>query len=407
MVAISAKPPVIKGGVDAGETQPRNQNHRHGLIATLPLAVLLAACGTGATRSSPSPSSPTPSSNPTTPITTLVPSPSPTAVPTPAPEPPLAVLSHGQELKMINDQGVEQWELTNLKMEQIFGLSAQQAASQGFGVTAEEAGPNLVLFGTTSTLTDVAVLSHAGTVLGTASLPSPTNGFYVSSPDGTEWAWSVDQTTNATGQHHGVIEVGGLGESVRTVYHWLAPTNFTEQLMGWYSTGIIVHRVESWGSGYDPAAAWFALNPTTGTLQELFTGNEQYLLARNGVTAAALINDPSAVLINGMQYAESNPLIENADPADISPDGAHVAVSRTNLSGGSGNDNPKFTIEIVTVADHSHIDLPNLTDYGWWNSNEILALTPSGDIWIYTLQGHPVSEIYAANSGWSFHGVML
>ena len=55
MVTISAKPPVIKGGVDAGEMQPRNQNHRHGLIATLPLAVLLAACGTGATRSSPSP----------------------------------------------------------------------------------------------------------------------------------------------------------------------------------------------------------------------------------------------------------------------------------------------------------------------------------------------------------------
>src|ERR1039457_4398683 len=100
--------------------------------------------------------------------------------------------------------------------------------------------------------------------------------------------------------------------------------------MGWYSTGIIVHRVESWGSGYDPAAAWFALNPTTGTLQELFTGNEQHPAPRKRGPPPALINAPPPVLINGMQYGESNPLIENADPADISPDGAHVAVSRTN-----------------------------------------------------------------------------
>ena len=142
-------------------------------------------------------------------------------------------------------------------------------------------------------------------------------------------------------------------------------------------------------------------------MTELFTGNEQYLLARNGVTAAALINDANAVLINGVTYTESNPLVENADPADISPDGAHVAVSRTNPSGGSGGDNPKLTVEMVTVADHSHIDLPNLTDYGWWTDDEILALTPSGDVWIYTLQGQPVSEICPANSAWWFHGAML
>ena len=390
--------------------QCRDKNHRHVLIAALPLAILLAACGAGATPRSPSPSlatpTPSPTSNPTTPTPTLVPTPSPTAVPTPAAEPPLAVLSQGQELKVINGQGVEQWGLTTPQMEQIFGVSAQQIFN---GVTAEEAGPNLVLFyNATSTLTSVAVLSHTGTVIGTASLPSPSNGFYVSSPDGTQWAWSVDQTPGPpSARHHGVIEVGGLGEPVRTAYTWVAPTNFTEQLMGWYSTGIIVHRVQFSGADDPAAAAWFALNPTAGTLTELFTGNEQYLLARNGVTAAALINDANAVLINGVTYTESNPLIENADPADISPDGAHVAVSRTNPSGGSGGDNPKLTVEMVTVADHSHIDLPNLTDHGWWTDDEILALTPSGDVWIYTLQGQPVSEICPANSAWWFHGAML
>src|ERR1019366_9035943 len=188
--------------------QCRDKNHRQVLIAALPLAVLLAACGAGATPRPPSPSpatpTPSPTSNPTTPTPTLVPTPSPTAVPTPAAEPPLAVLSQGQELKVINGQGVEQWGLTTPQMEQIFGVSAQQIFN---GVTAEEAGPNLVLFyNATSTLTSVAVLSHTGTVIGTASLPSPSNGFYVSSPDGTQWAWSVDQTPGPpSARHHGVI----------------------------------------------------------------------------------------------------------------------------------------------------------------------------------------------------------
>ena len=50
-VTISTKPPVI-GGVNAGEMQPRTRNRRHGLIATLPLALLLAACGGGTSPSS-------------------------------------------------------------------------------------------------------------------------------------------------------------------------------------------------------------------------------------------------------------------------------------------------------------------------------------------------------------------
>ncbi|MFI5287615.1 MAG: hypothetical protein ACHQ4F_15030, partial [Candidatus Dormibacteria bacterium] len=41
----SSEPLMIKGGVDAGEMQHRNRSHRRALIATFPLALLLAACG--------------------------------------------------------------------------------------------------------------------------------------------------------------------------------------------------------------------------------------------------------------------------------------------------------------------------------------------------------------------------
>ena len=129
--------------------QPRNQNHRHGLIATVPLALLLAACTTTApttTHSSSSAPTQSPSSNPTTPTPTLVPTPSSTAVPTLAPEPPLAVLSQGEELKVVNTQGVEQFELSNAAMMKIFGVSASQEATQGFGINSAIAGSNIYLF---------------------------------------------------------------------------------------------------------------------------------------------------------------------------------------------------------------------------------------------------------------------
>ncbi len=84
------KAPVIKGGVDAGEMHPGNRNHRHGLVATLPLALLLAACGAGISPSSVSRSTPTP-----TPVPTLTPTPSvPATTPTPSPTPSAPVAAN-------------------------------------------------------------------------------------------------------------------------------------------------------------------------------------------------------------------------------------------------------------------------------------------------------------------------
>jgi|HubBroStandDraft_4_1064222.scaffolds.fasta_scaffold00594_3 hypothetical protein len=394
--------------------QPRNQNHRHGLIATVPLALLLAACTTTAATTAHSSSSaptPSPSGNPTTPTPTLVPTPSPTAAPTPAPEPPLAVLSQGQELKVVNTQGVEQFELSNAAMMTIFGVSATQEVTQGFGINSAIAGSNIYLFyETPQGVHRVAEISRAGKVIAMGTAPSSAVVF---SPSGTQWAWSVDQSPanelNNLGpgppyyQHHGVIDVGGLGQPTRTVYKWVAPAGFTEGLDGWTNTGIIVQRWEYGGCGilYDPAAAWFALNPSTGKLTELFTGNDQFMGASSGVTVAALINDAHAVLINAVRYAESKSTITGAN---ISPDGAHVAVSRISSYQGCAGYIPKNTVELVTVANQSHVDLQNLTADGWWSDTEFVASPLDGSTWLYTLAGKQVSEICSTTSGWGYSG---
>ncbi len=90
--------------------QPRNRSHLHGLITTLPLALLLAACGAGASPTSSSHSTPTPTPVPTpsVPATTPTRSPTPSA---PVIGSPLAVI--GSEnvgigpytLGLVNAQG--------------------------------------------------------------------------------------------------------------------------------------------------------------------------------------------------------------------------------------------------------------------------------------------------------------
>jgi hypothetical protein len=414
-----SNPPVI-GGVSAGEMQPRNRNRRHRLIATLPLALLLAACGAGASPSSPSRSTPTP-----TPVSTVIPTPSPTAVPTPAPEPPLALFYQDQgAMEVVNAQGVEQWGLTNAQEGQLFGLTAAQASKYNLGPQAGNS--NLFFFYQASSISPnkVVVLSRTGKLLGSGSAPAlPSAGDvsyswgFVVSPTGTEWAWPVDQTPSSVGQHHGVVEVGGLGEANRILYRWVAPVGFTETLVGWTDTGIIMQRTEDeyCGGGNDTAAdAWFAINPSTAKLTELFTGNERFLGASSGNTVAGLISDPHTVLINGVSYSESKSIVADAS---ISPDGAHVAVLRESFNPCGGGNIPNTSIAIVTLANHSHVDLQNLQLAGWWGNDEIVAYPPdnapppsdangyeSGGLWIYTLQGKPVSQIGRINTPWMYQG---
>jgi hypothetical protein len=314
---------------------------------------------------------------------------------------------------VVNTQGVEQFELSNAAMMKIFGVSASQEVTQGFGINSAIAGSNIYLFyENPQGVHQVAEISRAGKVIAMGTAPSSAVVF---SPSGTQWAWSVDQSpaneVNNLGpgppyyRHHGVIDVGGLGQPTRTVYKWLAPAGFSEQLDGWTNTGIIMQRWEYGGCGilYDPAAAWFALNPSTGKLTELFTGNDQFMGASSGVTVAALINDAHAVLINGVKYSESKSTIVGAN---ISPDGTHVAVSRISDYQGCAGYVPKNTVEMVTVANQSHVDLQNLTADGWWSDTEFVASPLDGSTWLYTLAGKPVSEICPANQDWGFSGVL-
>src|ERR1700683_4924390 len=273
--------------------QPRTQQHRNGLIATVPLALLLAACGTTADTATHS-YSPTPTPRP-------VPTPSPTAIPPPVSNPPLALLYNNspppgaQQLEVINAKGVEQWGRTEAREGQYFGLTAQQygAASNG----PQIGGSNLFFFfqSTPTSAYQVAVVSQSGTLIGRGSAPAlnpyadGTGPFQVS-PTGTEWAWTTDETPNASGQHHGFVEVAGLGEVNRIVYRWVAPAGFTEQLINWTNTGIIMQRTELGGpfpcGGYDSTDyAWFAIHPVTDALTELFAANDRFQDASSGVTA--------------------------------------------------------------------------------------------------------------------------
>ena len=408
--------PMIKGGVDAGAMHPRNRSHRHGLIATVPLALLLAACGAATSPAT----TPTPTARATP---TVIPTASATAVPTPVAEPALAVLSDAGvyteysagNLKVVNGQGVEQWSMTNATMLKLFGLSAQDAKTPNFTIGSVVAGSYIYLFNTLYEATSgkVAVLSRTGTVLGVAATPPGPNGNgfrMVYSPIRPEWAWLVDESpanAGVTYRRHGIINVGGLGEPNRTAYRWLAPADNVETLEGWTNTGIIVHREQYLGVDcnifYQPGSAWFALNPDTGTLTQLADGNKVALLAASSHDiVAASLSDAHAVLINGVAYTESKSQVTNAF---ISPDGAYVAVDRysqtrcdLNAQGG------KNTVELVNVAGKTHIDLQNLNAFAWLSSTEFVANPPDGSTWLYSLTGKPITDICPVNSIWTYTG---
>ncbi len=315
------------------------------------------------------------------------------------------------QLEVINAKGAQQWGLTQAQEAQYFGLTATQYGP--IGNSPQIGGADLFFFiqSTPTSADQVAVVSSTGALIGRGTAPAfslaVASPFQVS-PIGTEWAWTTDETPNATGQHHGVVEVGGLGKTNRILYRWVAPVGFTEQLDGWTNTGIILQRIPLGGpfpcGGYDDATnAWFAINPSTGTVRELFTGNQQFMDASSGVTVAGLISDSHAILINGVQYSESNSI---AGGASISPDGSEVAVFRETFNPCGGGNIPRNSIELINVANHSHVDLPDLGFPVWWNNQQILAVPTAGSLWFYTLQGNAVSELSPPTSTWNVIGVV-
>jgi hypothetical protein len=152
-----------------------------------------------------------------------------------------------------------------------------------------------------------------------------------------------------------------------------------------------------------PGYAWFSINPVSDTLTELFTGTNQYQDASSGVTVATPIDAPHTVLINGVSYSESKSVVASAT---ISPDGAHVAIFRESFDPCGGGAVPTTSIEMITVANQSHIDLSTLYFESWFGASDIFAAPPSGDTWVYTLDGKPIIQISPVGSPWQILGVL-
>jgi hypothetical protein len=396
------------------------QYRRSRLIALLPLLLLVAACAGPAPTPSPSTSTPTPSAAPTV---TPIPSATPTVITTPLPGPSLALLSNSGtgDMKVVNSQGVEQWGLTAAEMEQMSGETAQQVATQGQNVSPMVAGPDVLLENTPSAstgipTTEIVVLSRTGKAIGTWAEPLGGNTEQlITSPNGTEWAWNVYSGMDKTGRQYGEVNISGLGKTVRTLFHWVAPVGFVDAAPAWTSAGIILDRVLSTTATCPPytgtGAAAFILNPTTGALTNLISGIEQYLDADSHDTVAWEGDDEHWVVINGVIYSEFPSLVAgafvfNGEPqVAISPDGDHVAVNRVSDNDTCNGSTPEVSIEMVSVPDQSHIDLPNLSVLGWWNDNEFVALASNQTAWLDTVQGQGVSEI-SADPAWSFSGVV-
>lgn len=220
------------------------------------------------------------------------------------------------------------------------------------------------------------------------------------------------QASSAEGPVCHLYKAWGQRESNRIVYRWVAPAGFTEQLDGWTNTGIVMQRTPEGGpfpcGGDEPSSqAWFAINPNTGNLSELVSGNEQLMgtlgggvAGSSGVIVARLLNDAHSVLINGVQYSESKSIVA---VANISPDGAHVGVLRASFNPCGGGAIPENSIEVVTVATRTHVDFQNMQFASWWGNNEFVA-SATGGSWIYTLQGKPVSPIGKFNAPWLYQG---
>ena len=399
-MTISTKPPVI-GDVITGEMQPRNQDHRHVLIATLPLALLLAACGGGTSPSSPSRSTPTPTATPT-----LVPTPVQTVPPTP----PLALFSTSTGFEVVDDQGLAQWGLTTTQMEKMVGQNPQLDKGpfqlDTNNVNPVVAGPNVLLVGLPAASTPppvVVVLSSAGKTLGSGPVsgPTPDFGLLVGSLDGTEWAWNVTLGKNKAGQNFGEVEIAGIGVPTHTIYKWTAPIGASEAVNYWTDAGIILQRTGSnttCTQYYSLNNAAFIINPITGSISDLFSGDQQFIYATSEVKVAGLYSNPNGVSINGTVYSEAGPFVVVG--ANVSPDGEHVLVNRENFLGQCGGNIPTDSAVLVNVATHSHIDIPNLWGSGWLNNSEFIASSNMA----YNLQGKPVKEI--APGGWHYLGVV-
>jgi hypothetical protein len=366
----------------------------------------LAACGSTAT----------PTVRPSIPSPTLIATPSPSSTPaqTVPPTLPLALFSTKNGLEVVNDQGVAQWGLTTTQMETMVGQNPQLDKGpfqlDTNNANPVPAGPNVLIVGLPGASTPppvVIVLSSAGKTLGSGGVsgPTPDFGLLVGSPNGTEWAWNVTLGKNKAGQNFGEVEIAGIGVPTHTIYRWTAPIGASEAVNYWTPAGIILQRTASnttCTQYYSLGNAAFIINPITGSISDLFSGDQQFIYATSAIEVAGLYSNPNGVSINGTVYSEAGPFVVTG--AHVSPDGEHVVVNRENFLGQCGGNTPTDSALLINVATHSYIVIPNVWPAGWLNSSEFIGSGPRITTWLYDLQGKPVKEIGAAS--WNYLGVV-
>lgn len=388
------------------------------VIGTGFAVVGLAACGSSPSSSirpaTPSPSLVATASPSSVPVTTL-PTPSPTSRPTPPPAPPLAlslaVFSDSSgNVELVNNRGVVIKKFSLVQIQKLSGTDNTVVAT---------AGPNILLenyvggFNDDTTPTTVVVISRSGTVLGRGVGTVPNGITMVGSPDGTQWAWLEQLGTNAKGQAFGALELGGISAPNRDLFNWVAPKGYSEEMNYWTNAGIILQRMSNSQldcQGWDPGDAAFAINPKTGSISNLFSGNDQFVIAAQGVRVSASFADAYVAYVNGMIFSELAEMVGGS----ASPNGLQLALYRDAPSPICGNGTVTPSVEMINLELQDptipgavyrvHVDLTNVTGIAWMDNTELIGSPVDGGSWLYSLDGKKGKEL--ASPAWGFVGVL-
>ena len=298
--------------------------------------------------------------------------PSPTAVPLP----PLAILEQGPpgSVSAVDAAGRVQWTLASTALDRLLSGTATD------GVSAQAAGPNVVLTRTIGPyghkVGHLVVIGRDGDQVGSGTFTQSGPGFEadivpVASPTGTEWAWRVQD--GSTPNVHGRVLVAGVGEAPHSILSWVAPTgSFDETVAAWTDMGIVLERLtySGCGAGFAPDSASFLVDPVTGTLTQLFSG-EHYGDGRHGVRVALPTGSASEVSVNGVTFDEAGTVVTLAQ---VSPDGTTVGVRRYLPAASCGNPSqPSLSTELIDVAAGTHTDISGCGFNGWFNSTEFVC----------------------------------
>jgi hypothetical protein len=348
-------------------------------------------------------------------VRTATPSPTvaaatPTAAPTPTPPPPLAVLlDENGSVRAVDGTGAALWTLDQATVYRTVSATPVTGYPAGTkdDIEVRTAGPNVLLersaFIDPAAAGVVAVLDRNGRVTGTGAFDAGVGaGDVWAGPSGTEWAWSVDLDRTSSDpalQHHGRISVAGIGTAAHTVYSWVAPPGATEGVGAWTDSGIVMERFTSSGCGLDfhPDSAGFLVDPGSGAITELYSGDTHFLDARHGVHVELGSRTQSSVLVNGVAFDEPGTIVAGAH---VSPDGLRVGIARLiPIPCAGGPTTYRLSTEMVTMAGSAHTDIADVDLDGWFDSARFVGHTNSSATPAVSLYGVDGTKGAALGSG--------